>query len=68
MALTEELPIYKATYDLVLIIFRFTKDFNREYKKGYNKLKRGTTTYNQLLYVDHRYAWSFGFLNVHLKY
>ena len=32
MALTEELPIYKATYDLVLIIFRFTKNFNREYK------------------------------------
>ncbi|MCP5062189.1 MAG: four helix bundle protein [Ignavibacteriae bacterium] len=32
MALTEELPIYKATYDLVLIIFRFTKNFKREYK------------------------------------
>ena len=27
-----ELPIYKATYDLVLIIFRFVKNFNREYK------------------------------------
>jgi len=32
MLLTEELPIYKATYDLVLIIFKFTKNFNREYK------------------------------------
>ncbi|OGU58080.1 MAG: hypothetical protein A2V66_11200 [Ignavibacteria bacterium RBG_13_36_8] len=32
MAITEELPIYKATYDLVLIIFRFTKNFNRDYK------------------------------------
>ncbi|MCF6269926.1 MAG: hypothetical protein L3J41_09455 [Melioribacteraceae bacterium] len=25
-------PIYKATYDLVLIIIRFVKNFNREYK------------------------------------
>lgn len=32
MALTEELPIYKATYDLVLIIFRFSKNFSKEYK------------------------------------
>ena len=32
MAIVEELPIYKATYELVLIIFRFTKNFNREYK------------------------------------
>ncbi|MBK6912164.1 MAG: four helix bundle protein [Ignavibacteriales bacterium] len=32
MALTEELPIYKATYDLVLVIFSFVKNFNKEYK------------------------------------
>jgi hypothetical protein len=27
MALYSELPVYKATYDLLLAIFRFTKDF-----------------------------------------
>ena len=32
MALTEELPIYKATYDLVLVVFGFVKNFNKEYK------------------------------------
>jgi len=32
MALAEELPIYKATYDLVLVIFNMVKGFNREYK------------------------------------
>ena len=32
MTLAEELPIYKATYDLVLIVFRFVKNFSKEYK------------------------------------
>ncbi len=32
MALTQELPIYKATYDLVLVIFRQVKNFSKEYK------------------------------------
>ena len=32
MALHSELPVYKATYDLLLAIFRFTKDFGKEYK------------------------------------
>ena len=32
MALAEELPIYKATYDLVLVVFRLVKSFNKEYK------------------------------------
>lgn len=32
MALAEELPIYKATYDLVLIIFNLVKNLEREYK------------------------------------
>jgi hypothetical protein len=31
MAQYEDLPVYKATYDLLLGIFRFTKDFSREY-------------------------------------
>jgi hypothetical protein len=32
MSLTQELPIYKATYDLLLAIFNFTKEFTKEYK------------------------------------
>lgn len=27
-----ELPVYKASYDLLIEIFRFTKDFKKEYK------------------------------------
>ncbi|MDG5816905.1 hypothetical protein QA601_17540 [Chitinispirillales bacterium ANBcel5] len=27
-----ELPVYKATYDLLLEMLLFTKDFNKEYK------------------------------------
>jgi hypothetical protein len=32
MALYDELPVYKATYDLLVGIFAFTKDFGKEYK------------------------------------
>ena len=32
MGLHQELPVYKACYDLLLEIFLFTKDFSREYK------------------------------------
>jgi hypothetical protein len=32
MVLQNELPIYKATYDLLLEIFKFTKEFGKEYK------------------------------------
>ena len=32
MALAEELPIYKACYDLVLVIFNLAKNFNKEFK------------------------------------
>ncbi len=32
MARYDELPVYKASYDLFLEIFRFVKDFEREYK------------------------------------
>lgn len=32
MALYSELPVYKATYDLLLGIFKFTKEFGKEYK------------------------------------
>ena len=32
MGIHQELPVYKSTYDLLLAIFQFTKDFNKEYK------------------------------------
>ena len=32
MAQYDELPVYKASYDLLLEIFRFTKEFTKEYK------------------------------------
>ncbi len=32
MARYDHLPVYKASYDLLLEIYRFVKDFNREYK------------------------------------
>ena len=32
MSLYIELQVYKASYDLLLTIFRFTKDFSKEYK------------------------------------
>lgn len=32
MANYDELPLFKASYDLLLEIFRFVKDFSREYK------------------------------------
>lgn len=32
MALSHELPIYKDTYNLILLILAHTKDFSREYK------------------------------------
>jgi len=32
MSTYNDLPVYKATYDLLLEIFRFTKGFSKEYK------------------------------------
>jgi len=32
MAQYSELPVYKASYDLLLAIFQFTKNFTRDYK------------------------------------
>lgn len=32
MALFSELPVYKATYDLLIAILQFTKEFGKEYK------------------------------------
>ncbi len=32
MATYDNLPVYKASYDLLVDLFRFTKEFTREYK------------------------------------
>lgn len=32
MATYDNLPVYRASYDLLVELFRFTKDFSREYK------------------------------------
>ena len=32
MKLHSDLPVYKATYDLLLAIFQFSKDFSKAYK------------------------------------
>ena len=48
MALYSELLVYKATYDLLFGIFRFTKDFGKEYKYTvYESLKKETISINQ---------------------
>ena len=51
MALYSELPVYKATYDLLLGIFRFTKDFSKEYKYTVGEsLKKETIELLTLIY------------------
>lgn len=48
MALYSEPPVDKATNDLLLAIFRFTKDFGKEYKYTVGKgLKKETIGNNQ---------------------
>jgi hypothetical protein len=48
MALYVELRVYKATYELLLAIFRFTKDFGKEYKYTVGeRLKKETIEKNQ---------------------
>ena len=44
MAQYNDLPVYKACYDLLLEIFQFTKNFTREYKYTIGEsLKKETT-------------------------
>jgi len=51
MAHYNELPVYKATYDLLLAIFQFTKDFSKEYKYTVGEsLKRETIELLTLIY------------------
>jgi hypothetical protein len=51
MAQYNELPVYKATYDLLLAIFQFTKDFSKEYKYTVGEsLKKETLELLTLIY------------------
>ena len=47
----DELPVYKASYDLLLAIFRFTKNFSKEYKYTVGEsLKKETLELITLIY------------------
>ena len=51
MALYSELPVYKASYDLLLGIFQFTKEFGKEYKYTVGEiLKKETIELLTLIY------------------
>jgi len=51
MAQYNELPVYKATYDLLLAIFQFTKEFSKEYKYTVGEsLKKETIELLTLIY------------------
>ena len=51
MAKYDELPVYKASYDLLLEIFRFTREFNREFKYTVGEsLKKETLELITLIY------------------
>ncbi|MBC8213352.1 MAG: four helix bundle protein [Candidatus Marinimicrobia bacterium] len=47
----DELPVYKASYDLLVEIFRFTKNFSKEYKYTVGEsLKKETLELITLIY------------------
>ncbi len=51
MSSYSELSVYKETYDLLLDMFRFTKDFNKEYKYTVGEsLKKETIELITLIY------------------
>ena len=51
MALYSDLPVYKSTYDLLVAIFSFTKDFNKVYKYTVGEsLKKETIELLTLIY------------------
>lgn len=51
LAQYNELPVYKATYDLLLAIFQFTKEFSKEYKYTVGEsLKKETIELLTLIY------------------
>ena len=51
MAKYDELPVFKASYDLLIDIFLFTKQFNREFKYTIGEsLKKETVELITLIY------------------
>ena len=51
MSLHQELPVYKASYDLLMEIFNFTKEFSKEYKYTVGEsLKKETIELLTLIY------------------
>ena len=51
MANYDELPVYKASYDLLVEIFQFTRNFNREFKYTVvESLKKETLELITLIY------------------
>ena len=51
MGLHNELPVYKASYDLLIEIFQFTKEFSKEYKYTVGEsLKKETIELLTLIY------------------
>ncbi len=51
MGLYQELPVYKASYDLLIEIFQFTKDFSKDYKYSVGEsLKKETIELITLIY------------------
>ena len=51
MKLHSDLPVYKSTYDLLIGIFQFTKDFGKEYKYTIGEsLKKETIDLLTLIY------------------
>jgi len=52
MGLYQELPVYKASYDLLIEIFQFTKDFSKDYKYTVGEsLKKETIELLTLIFV-----------------
>jgi len=51
MGLHNELPVYKASYDLLIAIFEFSSHFNKEYKYTVGEsLKKETIELLTLIY------------------
>jgi hypothetical protein len=51
MGLHNELPVYKASYDLLIEIFQFTKEFSKDYKYTVGEsLKKETIELLTLIY------------------
>jgi len=57
MALSEELPIYKDRYKMILLVFEYTKEFSREYKYTLGQdIKRDSIKLVRSIYRANRHA------------